>query len=81
MKGARSSINRRALDSMASVTVRDARERTVRTIGVWSERVEIRLAPRLSAFAGMRWFRFDLTEGGGHEDLQDEVFVGVGYRR
>lgn len=45
-----------------------------------SARAEIRLAERLIGFAGMRWFRFDLTEGGGHEDLQDEVFVGASYR-
>ena len=45
-----------------------------------SARVEIQAAPRLLAFAGMRWFEFDLTEGGGTQTLQDEIFVGLGYR-
>lgn len=45
-----------------------------------SARAELRIAPKLIGFAGMRWFRFDLTEGGGHQDLQDEVFVGASYR-
>lgn len=45
----------------------------------FSARAEMRVAPRLLAFAGMRWFEFDLTEGGGDRTLQDEVFVGVGY--
>jgi len=45
-----------------------------------SARVEVNLAPRLIAFGGMRWFEFDLTEGAGERTLQEEVFVGVGYR-
>ncbi|MET0660902.1 MAG: YfaZ family outer membrane protein, partial [Steroidobacteraceae bacterium] len=45
----------------------------------FSARAEYRLGPRLIGFAGMRWFRLDLTEGAGHQDLQDEVFVGGGY--
>ena len=45
-----------------------------------SARVEMNVAPRLMAFGGMRWFEFDLTEGGGTRTLQEEVFVGVGYR-
>jgi hypothetical protein len=45
-----------------------------------SARVEVNFAPRLTAFGGMRWFEFDLTEGGGKRTLQDELFVGVGYR-
>lgn len=44
-----------------------------------SARAEMQVAERLLAFAGMRWFEFDLTEGGGDRTLQDEVFVGVGY--
>ena len=28
----------------------------------------------------MRWFEFDLTDGSGERTLQEEVFVGVGYR-
>ena len=43
-------------------------------------RAELQVAPELIAFGGMRWFRFDLTEGGGHTTLQDELFFGVGYR-
>lgn len=43
-------------------------------------RVELAVAPRLIAFGGMRWFEFDLTEGGGERTLQEEVFVGFGYR-
>jgi hypothetical protein len=45
-----------------------------------SARVEIGVAPRLTAFGGMRWFEFDLAEGAGERTLQEEVFVGVGYR-
>ena len=45
-----------------------------------SARVEMNVAPRLMAFGGMRWFEFDLTEGGGTRTLQEELFVGVGYR-
>jgi hypothetical protein len=43
-------------------------------------RLELNATPRLDIFAGFRWFRFDLTEGGGRETLQDEVVFGVGYR-
>ena len=45
-----------------------------------SARVEMQVAPELLAFGGMRWFEFDLTEGGGTTTLQEELFVGVGYR-
>jgi hypothetical protein len=45
-----------------------------------SARVEMNIAPQLTAFGGMRWFEFDLTEGGGERTLQEELFVGVGYR-
>jgi hypothetical protein len=45
-----------------------------------SARVELNVAPRLTAFGGMRWFEFDLTEGGGERTLQEELFVGAGYR-
>jgi hypothetical protein len=45
-----------------------------------SARVELNVAPRFTAFGGMRWFEFDLTEGGGERTLQEELFVGVGYR-
>lgn len=45
-----------------------------------SARVEINVAPRLTAFGGMRWFEFDLTEGDGERTLQEELFFGVGYR-
>lgn len=45
-----------------------------------SARAEISLGPRVIAFGGMRWFEFDLTEGGGERTLQEEVFVGFGYR-
>ena len=45
-----------------------------------SARVEVNFAPRLTAFGGMRWFEFDLTDGAGERTLQEEVFVGVGYR-
>ena len=45
-----------------------------------SARVEMNVAPRLIAFGGMRWFEFDLAEGGGKRTLQEELFVGAGYR-
>ena len=44
-----------------------------------SARLEIRLQPRLTAFGGMRWFEFDLTEG-GQRTLQEELFAGIGWR-
>jgi hypothetical protein len=45
-----------------------------------SARVEIGFGPRVIAFGGMRWFEFDLTEGEGERTLQEEIFVGFGYR-
>jgi YfaZ precursor len=45
-----------------------------------SARVELGVAEQLQAFAGMRWFEFDLTDGSGERTLQEEAFVGVGYR-
>jgi YfaZ precursor len=45
-----------------------------------SARVEIRLQPRLLAFAGMRWFEFELVEDEGKRTLQEELFAGVGWR-
>jgi len=45
-----------------------------------SARAELQVAPELVAFGGMRWFEFDLTEGGGKRTLQEELFFGVGYR-
>jgi YfaZ precursor len=45
-----------------------------------SARVEFGLSSRVMAFAGMRWFDIDLTEGGGKKTLQEEAFVGFGYR-
>ena len=45
-----------------------------------SARVEIAVAPRMLVFGGMRWFEFDLVEGGGERTLQEEIFVGFGYR-
>jgi hypothetical protein len=45
-----------------------------------SARAEIRLSSDLLAFAGMRWFELDLTEGGGESTLMEEVFVGVGWQ-
>jgi hypothetical protein len=45
-----------------------------------SARVELGLAERVVAFGGMRWFEFDLTEGEGERTLQEELFVGFGYR-
>lgn len=43
-------------------------------------RVELGVAPQLTVFGGMRWFEFDLTEGDGERTLQEELFVGFGYR-
>lgn len=45
-----------------------------------SARVELRVAARLTAFGGMRWFEFDLADGSGKRTLQEEVFVGFGYQ-
>jgi opacity protein-like surface antigen len=45
-----------------------------------SARAELQVAPQLTAFGGMRWFEFDLTEGGGTVTLHEELFFGVGYR-
>lgn len=43
-------------------------------------RVELGVADQVTVFGGMRWFEFDLTEGQGERTLQEEVFVGLGYR-
>lgn len=43
-------------------------------------RAEIDISDKAIAFGGMRWFEFDLTEGEGERTLQEEVFVGFGYR-
>jgi hypothetical protein len=43
-------------------------------------RIEIGVASQVTAFGGMRWFEFDLTESGGERTLQEELFVGFGYR-
>lgn len=45
-----------------------------------SARAEIQVAPQMLAFGGMRWFEFDLVEGGGERTLQEELFVGIGYQ-
>ena len=45
-----------------------------------SARAEIQVAPQMLAFGGMRWFEFDLIDGSGEQTLQEEVFVGIGYR-
>ena len=45
-----------------------------------SARVEVNAGEQIIAFGGMRWFEFDLTEGGGKRTLQEELFVGAAYR-
>ena len=45
-----------------------------------SARAEIRLQERLTVYAGMRWFEFDLIESGEERTLQEEVFAGVGWQ-
>jgi hypothetical protein len=44
-----------------------------------SARAEVALAKQFQLFGGMRWFRFDLTQG-GRRDVQKELFFGLGYR-
>lgn len=44
-----------------------------------SARAEMQVSDRVMGFAGMRWFRFDLTNGGGKRTLQEEAFVGFRY--
>lgn len=43
-------------------------------------RLEIGLASKLTAFGGMRWLEFDLTEGQGERTLQEELFAGISWR-
>jgi hypothetical protein len=45
-----------------------------------SARAEMQVSERVMAFGGMRWFEFDLTDGGGERTLQDEVFIGLKYQ-
>jgi hypothetical protein len=45
-----------------------------------SAQLEIPLSKQFKGFAGYRWFRFDLAEGGGRQTLQNQLFVGLGYR-
>lgn len=46
----------------------------------FSAQAELEIAKQMKGFVGMRWFELDLTEGGGTQTLQDEVYVGLGYR-
>lgn len=46
----------------------------------FSAQAEIGLSKRLKGFAGFRWFKLDLTEGKGTKTLQDQLFIGLGYR-
>jgi hypothetical protein len=41
---------------------------------------EIPLAKQMKGFAGFRWFEFDLTQGQGKKKLQDQIYIGLGYR-
>jgi len=45
-----------------------------------SARAELSVAPRVTVFAGMRWFQFDLTESQEERTLQEELFAGFGWR-
>lgn len=45
-----------------------------------SARVELGVASEVMVFGGMRWFEFELIEDGGERTLQEELFVGFGYR-
>lgn len=45
-----------------------------------SARIELAVAPRVVVFGGMRWFEFDLVDNQGERTLQEELFVGFGYR-
>jgi YfaZ precursor len=45
-----------------------------------SARVQMNVSEQLLAFAGMRWFEFDLVDGDGERTLMEEVFVGVGWQ-
>jgi hypothetical protein len=45
-----------------------------------SAQLELPIAKQMKAFVGLRRFEIDLTEGGGTLTLQDEVFLGLGYR-
>jgi hypothetical protein len=53
---------------------------TANNITDLSARLEIEVQPRLTVFAGMRWFEFDLTEDLGTRTLQEELFAGAGWR-
>jgi hypothetical protein len=46
----------------------------------FSAQLELPLAKQMKGFVGFRWFKFDLAEGGGSQTLQDELFLGLGYR-
>ena len=45
-----------------------------------SARLEVMLQQRLTLFGGFRWFEFDLAEAEDTRTLQEEFFVGVGWR-
>ena len=53
---------------------------TADTLTDLSARVEMEFSPRVLGFAGMRWFEFDLIDGGGEQTLMEEVFLGAAYR-
>ncbi len=47
-----------------------------------SARLEMRVQPKLTVFAGMRWFEFELVDEAVRSErtLQEELFAGVGWR-
>lgn len=45
-----------------------------------SARAQINVSQQLLAFAGMRWFEFDLADGNSERTLMEEMFVGVGWQ-
>lgn len=46
----------------------------------FSAQLELPLSKKMKGFAGYRWFKFDLTQGGGTQTLQNQLFLGLGYR-
>ncbi len=42
--------------------------------------LELPLSKKMRGFLGYRYFQFDLTQGQGNKKLQNQIYLGLGYR-
>lgn len=54
---------------------------TANSVTDFMARAELRLAPRITGFAGYRWFEVDVIQGSGsNRKLEDGVFAGFNWK-